>query len=162
MKIALFFPQYKAKIFSENLSTVDEEFCLAPPIILAYVAAILERHGHKVIIVDARALKLSKHATFEKIKAFNPDMLGFRSETYHFHDTLEWVTYIKSRLQVPVFTGGVNMTLYPKETLSHEVIDYGIIGEAIESLPKLLFALESGKDFTKIPGVCYKKITKFF
>lgn len=162
MRIALLFPQYRAKIFSENLSTVDEGFLLGPPIILAYVAAILERHGHEVILVDARALKLSKHAAFERIKAFKPDMLGFRSETYHFHDSLEWITYMKSRLCIPVFTGGVNMTLYPEETMSHDVMDYGIIGEAVESLPAFLSAIENGKEFTGIPGVAYKRDKKVF
>ncbi|MFH1867952.1 MAG: hypothetical protein ABH843_03175 [Candidatus Omnitrophota bacterium] len=58
MRVALVFPPYAHKIFSENLSIVDEEFCLAPPIILAHVAAILEKHGHEVILVDARSLNL--------------------------------------------------------------------------------------------------------
>lgn len=44
MRFALIFPPYTHKIFTENLSTVDEEFCVAPPIILAYVAAIFGLH----------------------------------------------------------------------------------------------------------------------
>lgn len=78
MKIALIFPPYSHKIFSENLSTVDEEFCLAPPIILAYVAAIMEKYGHKVKLIDARSLNLSKEDVLAELKIFNPDMLGFR------------------------------------------------------------------------------------
>jgi radical SAM superfamily enzyme YgiQ (UPF0313 family) len=156
MRIALIFPAYNPKIFSENLITVDEEFCLASPIILAYVAAILERHGHQVMLLDVRALNLSKAKALERIKAFKPDMLGFRAETYHFHDSLEWIGYLKSHLHIPVITGGINMTLYPKETLSHDEIDYAIVGEAIESLPALMLALENNDDFRRIPGVGYK------
>ena len=156
MKIALILPPYTSKIFSENLSTVDEEFCLAPPIILAYVAAILEEHGHKVMLLDARALGLSKEEALKKIQAFGPDLLGFRAETYHFHDALEWVNFLKNGLKIPVFTGGINMDLYPKETLSHESIDYGIAGEAIHTLPKFLQALENGEDLSKIKGLGYK------
>lgn len=156
MKIALIFPPYSPKIFSENLSTVDEEFAVAPPIILAYVAAILEKHSHEVMLLDARVLNMSKEQALARIKGFNPDMIGFRAETYHFHDSLEWVSYLKSYLNIPVVTGGVNMTLYPKETLSHDAIDYGIIGEAIESLPRLISALENNDDFSSIPGVAYK------
>lgn len=156
MRVALIHYTYGPKIFSENLSPVDEEFCLAPPIILAYVAAILEKHGHMVMLLDARALNLSKEEALEKIKNFRPDILGFRAETYHFHDALDWVRFLKPHLGIPVFTGGVNMTFYPKETLSHDEIDYGIIGEAIESLPKFIHALEYGGSFKGIEGVAYK------
>ena len=156
MRIGLIFPQYSHKIFSENLSTVDEEFCLAPPIILAYVAAILEKHGHEVILIDARTLNLSKEETLNRLKIFKPEMLGFRAETYHFHDSLDWIRYLKSNLDIPVFTGGINLDFYPKETLSHNEIDYAILGEAIETLPNFLSALENGNDYRKIPGLGYK------
>lgn len=157
MKITLIFPPYQHKIFSENLTTVDEEFCLAPPIISAYVAAILEQHSHKVQLLDARVLNLSKEQALEQIKNFQPDVLGFRSETYHFHDALDWVRYLKENLNIPVITGGVNLSLYPEETLSHREIDYGIIGDASESLPKLIKAFEYGDVLDDIPGIIYRK-----
>jgi len=156
MRVALIFPPYKHKIFSENLSPVDEEFCLAPPIILAYVAAILEKSGHKVMLVDARVLNLSKEETLQQIKNFRPDILGFRTETYHFHEALEWIGYLKSNLAVPAIAGGINLTLYPKETVFHDEIDFGIIGEAVETLPNFVSALENGDNFRQIPGIGYK------
>lgn len=156
MRVALIFPPYTHKIFTENLSTVDEEFCVAPPIILAYVAAILEKHGHKVIIIDAKALKLSKEDALKILLSFRPDILGFRAETYYFHDALDWIRYLKGSLGVPVVAGGVNLTLYPKEVLSHQEVDYGIIGEAIESLPNFLRALENGDDYSGLPGLAYR------
>ncbi|MCP4649229.1 MAG: glycosyltransferase [PVC group bacterium] len=158
MRIALVFPPYRHKIFSENLRVVDEEFCLAPPIILAYVAAILERAGHEVILLDIRALDISKEEALKQLKNFNPDMLGFRAESYHFHDALSWVSFFKQNLKIPVFTGGPNMGLYPRETMSHPEIDYGIIGEAIVTLPKLIRALENQNSLVDIPGIVYKDI----
>ncbi|UCB57004.1 MAG: glycosyltransferase [Candidatus Omnitrophota bacterium] len=160
MRIALIFPPYTHKIFSENLAVVDEEFCVAPPIILAYVAAILEAHGHKVMLLDAKVLSLSKEEALERIRAFKPDILGFRAETYHFHDALDWVRYLKHRLNVPVVAGGLNLSMYPKETLSHSEIDYGIVGEAIESLPRLVSALEYGDSVSEIPGVIHRNKEK--
>lgn len=157
MRAVLISPPYRHKIFSENLTTVDEEFCSAPPIILAYVAAILERHGHKVQLLDARALGLSKEEAVEQIKNFHPDILGFRSETYHFHDALDWVRYLKENLNIPVITGGVNLSLYPRETLSHGEIDYGIIGDGLDALPKLIKALEYKENLDDVPGIIYKK-----
>lgn len=156
MKIALIFPSYKHKNFSENLKIVDEEFCHGPPIILAYVASILINAGHKVILIDAHALSLSKEKVLKILQAFKPQLIGFRAETYHFHDTLESIRFFKKKLQVPIIVGGINLTLYPHETFSYPEIDYGIIGDAIESLPKLINAIENLKDFRDIEGVIYR------
>ncbi len=157
MKIALVYPPYTHKIFSENLSTVDDEFSLAPPIILAYVAAILECHNHEVILIDARTLNLSKEEVLQRIRDFQADMLGFRAETYHFHDALAWMGYLKENLNIPVLAGGINLSLYPEETLSRKIIDYGIIGQAIETLPAFIKALETGAGLGNIPGLGYKQ-----
>ena len=81
MKVALVHCPFGHRSFSENLKLVDEEFCLAPPIVLAYVAAILEKAGHAVIIVDANALKLSKEKTLSILKDFSPDIVGFRADS---------------------------------------------------------------------------------
>jgi radical SAM superfamily enzyme YgiQ (UPF0313 family) len=156
MRIALIFPPYTPKIFSENLDVVDEEFCLAPPLILAYVAAILEQHGHEVILLDARALGLSKEEALKRLRAFKPQLLGFRSEAYHFHDALEWIGYLRKNLGVPVVTGGPNLSLYPRETLAHPEIDYGIIGEAFYSLPRLVEMLGDWDALSRLPGIGYK------
>ncbi len=157
MRIALIFPSYKHKIFSENLRVVDEEFCNAPPIILAYVASILKKAGHKVILIDTRILGLSKEKTLRILKDFRPHFLALRLETYHFHDTMNWIRFLKSALSIPVIAGGINLTLYPEESLSYPEIDYGIIGDVIETLPKLLRNLENGGDIRGIEGLAYRK-----
>lgn len=157
MRVALVFTPYTHKIFSENIATVDEEFCLAPPIILAYVAAILEQAGHTVMLLDACALNLTKEQALAKLRAFDPDMLGLRAETYHFHDALAWVRFFKEHLRIPVVAGGINMSLYPRETMSHPEIDYGVIGDALDTLPELLRGIESKNDLLKLEGIAFKR-----
>ncbi|MDD5729498.1 MAG: cobalamin-dependent protein [Candidatus Omnitrophica bacterium] len=156
MKIALIHSTFGHRKFSENLKVVDEEFCLAPPIVLAYVAAILEKAGHKVILIDANALNLTKEKTAKLLKAFSPDIIGFRADTYWFHRVVEWAGYFKQNLDAKIIVGGINITLYPQESLSYQCFDYGISGEAIESLPKLISALESGSGVNGIEGLIYK------
>jgi anaerobic magnesium-protoporphyrin IX monomethyl ester cyclase len=157
MKVALVHCPFGHRGFSENLKVVDEEFCLAPPIILAYVAAILEKAGHQVILVDANALKLTKEETFLVLKDFSPDMVGFRLDTYWFHRGVEWASYLKAALGVKVVVGGINVTLYPKESLSYSCFDYGIVGEANKALPQLLSALERGEAIHDIKGLVFKQ-----
>lgn len=157
MKVALLHLPFGHRIFSENLKVVDEDFCLAPPIILAYVAAILERAGHTVIIIDAYALKLSKEKTMRALRQFSPDIIGLRVDTYWFHVAVEWARYIKQRMATTIVIGGINASLYPEESLSYECFDYGIAGEAVESLPRLLSAIENRHDVSGIQGLLYRK-----
>jgi len=85
MKIAIIFPPYNHKKFSENLEVVDEEFGVYPPLGPAYAAAILEKAGHAVILIDAKALKLSKEETLKRVVKFKPDLMAFMLTTYMFH-----------------------------------------------------------------------------
>jgi len=85
MKIAIIFPPYNHKKFSENLKVVDEEFGVYPPLGPAYAAAILEKAGHAVILIDAKALKLSKEETLKRVVKFKPDLMAFMLTTYMFH-----------------------------------------------------------------------------
>jgi radical SAM superfamily enzyme YgiQ (UPF0313 family) len=157
MKIAIVFPTFHHRKFSENLKVVDEEFTLSPPIILAYVAAIMEKAGHNVILIDAHALKLTKEEVLRRINIFRPDLLAFRVETYNFNETLEWIQYLKFSTGLPVLVGGINMDLYPFETMSHKEIDFGLSGEAINTLPEFLRCLENGKTYTHIPGLYWRE-----
>ncbi len=156
MRIALLHCPFEHREFSENLEIVDEEFCLAPPIILAYVAAILEKAGHNVIIVDANVFKLTKEKTLKILKEFNPHIIGFRADTYWFHRIVEWADFFKTNMDVKIIVGGINIDLYPKESLSHTCFDYGIIGEANQALPELISAIENKLSIRGIKGIIYK------
>ncbi len=158
MKIALIHCPFGHKKFSENIKVVDEEFCLAPPIVLAYVAAILERAGHKVIIIDANALKLAKEEVLRILKNFSADAVCFRADTYWFHNIVEWAGYFKDLIKAKIIVGGINITLYPKESLSYECFDYGIIGEANKSLVELINAFGNIDKIRKIKGIVYRDL----
>jgi anaerobic magnesium-protoporphyrin IX monomethyl ester cyclase len=157
MKIALIHCPFGHRDFSENLKIVDEEFCVAPPLVLAYVASILEKAGHEVVLIDAHVLKLTKERTCELLKDFSPQLIGFRADSYWFHRVVEWAGFLKKSLSVPVVVGGVNVTLYPEESVSYPCFDYGIIGEANASLPELAVALERGSSLCAIAGLVYKE-----
>lgn len=157
MRIALVYPPFYHKKFAENLRVVDHHFGILPPINLAYAAAIMERAGHKVILIDANALRFSKEEAFEIVEEFSPHFMGYNLCTYMFYDTLDWIHYFKKRNNLPVIVGGINLLYYPAETMSHQEIDYAIIGEAIYSLPDLLSALEDEDDISHIEGIAFRK-----
>lgn len=158
MKISLIHPFYRHKAFSENLRFIDEEFCKAPPIILAYVAAILQKAGHAVQIVDAYNANLSDEEVLRRVQNFCPDLLGFRLDTYCFHDARRMIKYLKDKLRgIKVLCGGINLSLYPEESFSHNLIDYGFIGDAIGRLPKVIDCIEKNTGLESIHGTIFLK-----
>ena len=106
---------------------VDEDFGLFPPINVAYAAAIAERAGHTVRIFDANAdIRLgraSEDQVLTQLQEFRPNAVGLYFSTYMFRDTLAWARRIKARLGCVILAGGVNCSVYPRETLEHPEID---------------------------------------
>ncbi|RKX92350.1 MAG: hypothetical protein DRP84_10150, partial [Spirochaetes bacterium] len=158
MKLALVFNPFKYKVHEENIRVVQKYFGLFPPLSLAWVAAIAEKAGHQVILVDARTLELSKEETLEILKSFKPDIMGFMMTTYMFPDTLEWIKFLKASLSIPVVIGGYNLRVYPRESLFHPEIDFGVVEHAYYTIPALFEELEKEEpDFDNVPGLVYKK-----
>jgi len=144
MRLALIFNPFKYKVHEENLRIVQKYFGLFPPLSLAWVAGIARKAGHEVILVDARTLRLSKEDVLAKLREFQPDILGFMMTTYMFRDTLEWITFLKERLNKPVMIGGYNLRIYPEVSISHPEIDYGIVEHALADVVGLVYK-ENGK-----------------
>ena len=157
MRVALIFNPFKYKVHEENLKIVQKYFGLFPPLSLAWVAAFAERAGHKVIIIDARTLRLTKIEVMDRLKSFKPDILGFMMTTYMYRDTLEWIRYLKSVLKVPVVVGGYNLRVYPKESISPPEIDFGVVEHAYHTIPALFSELGKNRNFSQVPGLVYKE-----
>ncbi len=152
MKIALIFTPIRLKRNWSTLVAQDEHVGIMPPLSLAYVAAIAEKAGHKVIIIDSVAERLSVELVIKRIQEFSPDILGFTMTTFGFHQTLGWINKIKEKVKIPVMVGGWHLSLYPKETMCHDTIDYSIIGDAENILPVFLSALECKGSLYDIRG----------
>jgi len=156
MKIALIYPFFGSTNNQPNIKVVAENYGVFPPLSLSYVAAVLENEGHEVKLIDANALNLSKSETLKLIKSFSPNLLMLGVTTYFFHQGLEWIRFFKKNTELPIVVGGAHMSLYPAETLSYDEIDYGVIGEAEETLPEFVKAIASEKNLKEVRGVCYK------
>lgn len=157
MRLALVFNPFRYKVHEENLRVVQKYFGMFPPLSLAWVASIAREAGHEVTIIDARTLNLSMEETLKRVKAFAPDIMGFMMTTYMFKDTLEWIRFLRARLDIPVLVGGYNLRIYPKESISHPEIDFGVVEQAYDTVPMLFSALEKGGPLEEVPGLVYKK-----
>ena len=127
-----------------------------PPLGLAYLASSLEKAGHEVNIIDAIALALSKEEVNNRIKKFNPKVVGVTAMTPTILGAFEAAKLAKENGALTVI-GGVHMSILPLETLQQDFVDFGIVGEAEESLVGLCNALENNESYENITALCYKK-----
>jgi len=107
----------------------SESAYVLPNTSIAYLAAYLEKLGFEVRILDAFALGSSIEEAAAEIKRFDPIAVCFNLYTQNFLNHLGWIKGIKERTGLPTVVGGLQMSIYPEEVLSHEAIDFGVIGE---------------------------------
>ncbi|MDP6525909.1 MAG: radical SAM protein [Kiritimatiellia bacterium] len=133
-------------------------FGLFPPLSLGWVAAIAEKSGHDVDIIDARTLRLTPEQVLRQLKETKPDVIGFMMTTYMYRETLEWIRYMKQNMpQVKVIVGGYNLRVYPQASVLPEEIDYGCFNSAYNTVPALLAALENNSSLDDVTGLIYKR-----
>lgn len=127
---------------------------------LAIIAAVLERNGYQVSVVDANALRL----TPEQIPPLtaDADIVGLTAMTPSINTALKIARRIKSvKPDLPVVLGGPHATLLAEETLvAAPEVDIIVRGEAEETIIELLQALAEGRPLDKVAGITFRKDDK--
>lgn len=127
-----------------------------PPLNIALLAAISERHGHEVKIIDAEAHKISMPKLIDMAIADKPDIIALTGMSPFFHFTKDLAEGIKKKSNIPIALGGQHLTIM-KEEVFLSCFDYGFIGEAEKSLPEFLTRMEKGKDLSDVKGMLFRK-----
>lgn len=86
-------------------------------------------------------------------EALSADLVGISTITSTAPRAYEIADLLRKR-GVPVVIGGVHATFMPDEALEHA--DYVLRGEAEDSLPKLINALEEGRGLESVPGLSFR------
>ncbi len=126
---------------------------------LLFLAAVLERSGHEVQILDS-VVDQRRPVDFV---AFNPSLIGFSVVTTP--DILLAIAQSQAfRILLPeakIVWGGVHPSLKPEETIQESYIDYVVIGAGEKSLNNLVSHMEKGiPELKDIPGLVYKEQDK--
>lgn len=148
-----------SKILLISVNTCRDPYPVFP-LGLAFLDGALRRAGHETrwhdVLVDGPPLE-------ETVRDFRPDFIGVslrniddilvkRREAFHnglraLRDQLRAVT------QAPIILGGSGYSLFPEALLDRSGMDYGLQGEAEESLVALVQALETSGPQEEIPGL---------
>lgn len=141
--------------------SLNKRIGVLPPLGIAYIAAVLERAGYEVGIIDAIALNLTREEVKERILVYKPRIVGITCMTPSFFGALE-AAQIAKECGALVVLGGPHLAIYSTETLSYPYIDYGIIGEGEGTILELIRSLEERKSVSNIKGLAYKQNNEIF
>lgn len=132
----------------------DFAFSGNPPLGLAYVAAVLEKNGVKVDIVDC-SFYSSIDKSVARILRDSPMIVGISTPTLLYSNALRIAEEIKKHSSTFVCLGGPHPTIFPRETVSCRNVDFAVIGEGEITFLELVNALQKYGDTADIQGIAF-------
>jgi radical SAM superfamily enzyme YgiQ (UPF0313 family) len=155
---------YSSALNSAQASSYVDEFYL--PLGLLSVAAVLERSGHTVEVLDPNLIAYDERISdikfldkqlVARIEACNPDWVGFTTMCDSYYHTISLAKKLRADISVPIVLGGPQATATASETLeAFSAIDFILHGESESSLPYFLDALEGRILFEAVPGLTFR------
>lgn len=150
MKVLLVNPPY----FNSKYKFIG---LVAPPLGIAYMAAVLEENDIDVKIIDAAALEMSWETLETEIKGISPDIVAITALTPTIDKALQTAELAKKTCpQATVIMGGYHPTFNYQEMLEKEYVDIVIMGEGEYTLLDLVETLEEGGDLKNVLGIAYE------
>ena len=142
--------------------SISKNFGVYPHLGICYIAAVLRKNNFEVRIIDLNVEKFSNNELIDTIRKIRPGLIGISNMTFTFLQALDLAKQIKSSLSIPIVFGGNHVSIYPREVVSHDSVDIGVIGEGevtfleIANLLKDKRMEDSYLDLEKIKGVVFK------
>ncbi|MBU2617285.1 MAG: B12-binding domain-containing radical SAM protein [Euryarchaeota archaeon] len=151
MKVLLIHPPCEEEIYQRFLGLI------APPIGLAYVAAMLERE-HEVKIIDMPAERKDIAKVKKEIELFKPGALGVYCATYRVDYANQVINATKEvDANIRTMMGGPHASLLAEDVLARNPnLDAVVCGEGEITVPELIHAWESG-ELAEIRGMVFRE-----
>lgn len=136
------------------------DFNQNPPLGILYLAASLRNAGHDVDIYDQGAMENNpQYPSFDFIKHFSPDIIGFSLYTFGLTNTFHYIDKLKNSFpNIKIIVGGHHATALPQKTMEDsDKIDYLVCGEGEISLVNLIRAIENCQPVSSVKGLFYRE-----
>jgi radical SAM superfamily enzyme YgiQ (UPF0313 family) len=129
---------------------------VVPPLGLLYVAAVLERAGHELHVIDADPD--FDDTIVSKVLEFDPDLIGLAFLTPGYQKALGLSKKLKQALPDKIYcSGGFHTTVKPVETLNGLGLDFVVVGEGEDTIVDACERLSGGRDLEGVKGVMYRR-----
>jgi len=130
---------------------------VAPPLGIAYMAAVLEENNIDVEIIDAAALEMRWETLETEIKRISPDLVAITALTPTIAKALQTAELAKKTCpQTTVVLGGYHPTFNYQEMLAKDYVDIVVMGEGEITLLDLVETLDEGGDLKNVQGIAYE------
>ncbi len=154
MKVAFISPP---GTLQERYGDLLEAGAVYPSMGLAYIAAITERVGHDVTVIDAEAEQLNYQDILDRLQKFQPDIIGFQTFCANLPRCRKVAESAKQLFpNVKIVFGGVQATLFPEQQLQDDLVDFVVVGEGEIPFEHILEHLENKRPISDVSGIVYK------
>ncbi len=143
----------KILLINPPLALFAQEFIsIVPPLGLAYIAAVLEKEGHEVKILDC--LALSCQLVKSHLRDFQPEIVGLSNLVFvNEQEVVKLAKLVKRwQPQTKVIVGGTNASARWQVLIKEKAIDWLAIGEGEMTMKELA----GGKNLRQINGLVWK------
>lgn len=130
----------------------------SPPLGIAYIAAVLERDGARVQLIDAAVEDLSMEETVARIEAFGPGIVGITSTTNFFCNAVELATALKAKLPgLTTVLGGPHVSSHTDSAMENACFDFACVGEGEMTASELVRSLADGGRIEEVRGLAFRR-----
>lgn len=138
---------------------------LLPPLGLAYIAAVLEKNGDEIKIIDGLVLSSKKGYGFKElendIKEFKPNLVGVTATSPQISDAIKTINIVKKVCPNCVtFLGGPHITALPSILKDIKSLDYGIYGEGEITFLNVAKKFKNNQKLGGIDGIIWRNHKK--
>jgi len=151
------------------------------PIGAAYMATVAAAHGHTVDTFDCCFLDSLRPAIDQKIRAFDPQVVGislrnldssaYPQNTSYIDDYKQLVDTIRELSDAAIVLGGAGFTVMPRTIMEYLGADVGVVGEGEAAFPWVLQQIADAQPLASTPafsceringgsGVCVTSVTR--
>lgn len=135
-----------------------------PPLTLLYTAAILEKKGFKVLMIDANGFDIKIEELEQRLRKFKPDILVTRFAIDTIPQDAKVVKIAKKAnkncltlVRCKIVSDSL---ILQKEVLSKYPVDFLIMGDLEAIVPQVARSKTQGKSVNKIGGLAYLRNNK--
>ncbi|MBN2452697.1 MAG: cobalamin-dependent protein [Candidatus Omnitrophica bacterium] len=130
-----------------------------PTMGVGYIAALLEKNGIKVKIMDCIGEPKTLDEIIGRIGRESPDVIGITATILTINTANDMAGEIKKSFPgVPLVIGGPQLCSAPEKTMREGPYDIGVLGEGEETMLELVNAMMAGRtDYSDIKGLALRK-----
>lgn len=161
IRILIIFPPSRRAVramWTIHNETENSSIGAKPPLGPMYVAAYLKRYTpHEVEILDCQVENSSDEDIENKIRSYQPDLVGVCAWTEYWYDAWKCIQIAKEvDPHIHVSVGGPHIGIYPEVTLEHSGCDSVIVGDGEVPFFWLANGMSNGDIPHNLPGLHIK------